>query len=228
VGRGHAHEHPHPHRHRAPAWGEPRVGPLDRLLSRARALLGAGSDEEAGGLRDLPLALRRGPLARPYLDAERGGDHRRAAVAANAAMEQAAGAEEWWAADIWGHRALWHFEQAEMTLQATRQARRIGDLRWAAGDPASARRYYAEAIDEARDIGAEHEQGLAALGLGRSLLDLGRVTEARRIADGALTLLERSGAPRGELEAARALIGTEVAVGETRAGIERTGDEEAG
>ena len=58
----------------------------------------------------------------------------------------------------------------------TRQARRIGDLRAAAGDPGSARRYYAEAIDEARDIGAEHEQGLAALGLGRSLLELGDVT----------------------------------------------------
>ena len=61
-----------------------------------------------------------------------------------------------------------------MTLQATRQARRIGDVRTAAGDPASARRYYAEAIDEARDIGAEHEQGLAALGMGRALWISGR------------------------------------------------------
>ena len=36
------------------------------------------------------------------------------------------------------------------------------------GDPLSARRYYAEAISEARDIGAEREQGLAALGMGRA------------------------------------------------------------
>ena len=92
-------------------------------------------------------------------------------------------------------------------------ARRIGDLRGAAGDPASARRYYAEAIDEARDIGAEHEQGLAALGLGRSLLELGDVTGARRMAGASVELLDRARAPAGEIEAARALLGTEVAVG---------------
>jgi hypothetical protein len=101
-----------------------------------------------------------------------------------------------------------------MTLEATRQARRIGDLRTAAGDPDTARRYYAEAIDEARDIGAEREQGLAALGLGRALLDLGEVTQARRMGGAAVTLLERSAAPAGELTAARDLLGTELSVGE--------------
>jgi hypothetical protein len=122
---------------------------------------------------------------------------------------------DWWAADIWAHRGLWHFEQAGMALQATRQARRIGDLRSAAGDPASARRYYAEAIDEARDIGAEHEQGMAALGLGRALMELGDVTTARRLAGAAETLLTRTGAPELEIEAARSLRGEEVAVGES-------------
>jgi tetratricopeptide (TPR) repeat protein len=123
-------------------------------------------------------------------------------------------AGDWWPADVWAHRALWHFEQEGMTLQATRQARRIGDLRVAAGDPASARRYYAEAIDEARDIGAEREQGRAALGLGRAHLDLGDVTVARRLAAAAVTLLERSEASTAELTAARDLLGTEVRVGE--------------
>ena len=121
----------------------------------------------------------------------------------------------WWPADVWAHRALWHFERAEMTLQAARQARRIGDLRSAAGDPASARRYYAEAIDEARDIGAEHEQGLAAIGMGRALIDLGQVTGGRRMASAAVDLLERAGAPAIELETARRLVGSEIAVGET-------------
>ncbi|HVM24046.1 MAG TPA: hypothetical protein VM253_01440 [Candidatus Limnocylindrales bacterium] len=218
MGAGHAHPHPHPDRRRgrAPAWGEPDRGRFAGWADRLRALLGVRRQPARGGLPDLPLALRRGPLAPPYLEAERAGDHRRAAAAANSAMDRAIEAQEWRVADVWAHRALWHFEQAQSGLQATRQARRIGDLRWAAGDPASARRYYAEAIDEARDIGAEHEQGLAALGLGRSLLDLGRVTEARRAAGGALTLLERTGAPAAELEAARRLIGSEVAVGERR------------
>ena len=129
-------------------------------------------------------------------------------------MDVAVADESWWPADAWAHRALWHFERAEMTLQAARQARRIGDLRVAAGDPASARRYYAEAIDESRDIGAEHEQGLAALGLGRALVDLGEVTGGRRMASAAIDLLERSGAPDAEREAAQRLLGTEVAVGE--------------
>jgi hypothetical protein len=101
-----------------------------------------------------------------------------------------------------------------MTLQAARQARRIGDLRSAAGDPDSARRYYAEAIDEARDIGAEHEQGLAALGLGRALLERGEVTTGRRLAGAAETLLARAGAPKVEVETARRLRGSELAVGE--------------
>jgi hypothetical protein len=129
-------------------------------------------------------------------------------------MERASASAEWWPADAWAHRALWHFEQAELPLESTRQARRIGDLRVAAGDPMSARRYYAEAIDEARDIGAEHEQGLASLGLGRALMDLGSVSEARRLASASIDLLERSEAPPEEVEAARVLLGREVPVGE--------------
>jgi hypothetical protein len=170
--------------------------------------------EETAGIPDLPLALRRDELAAPYLAADRSGDHPAAGAAASAAAEREIAREEWWAADLWAHRALWHFERAEMTLEATRQARRIGDLRTAAGDPETARRYYAEAIDEARDIGAEHEQGLAALGLGRALLDRGDVTQARRLAGAAMTLLERSSAPAAELTAARQLLGTEISVGE--------------
>jgi hypothetical protein len=197
----------------SPEWGERSPGLLERVASRARGLL-RPEPEPRSGLRELPLALRRGALAEPYLAAERAGDHRRAAAAAVASMDGAIAAEEWWAADIWAHRGLWHFEQAGMTLQSTRQARRIGDLRIAAGDAASARRYYAEAIDEARDIGAEHEQGLAAHGLGRALMDLGRVTEARRMASAAVDLLERAGASDPEVAAARELLGREVAVGE--------------
>ena len=208
MGAGHAHPHPRP------AWGEPSPGPLRRLLDRARAALGGVLPASRSGLRDLPLALRRGELAEAYLAAEGSSDHRRAAAAAVAAMERAVAGEEWWPADVWAHRALWHFEQAQLTLQAARQARRIGELRAAAGDPASARRYYAEAIDEARDIGAEHEQGLAALGLGRSLMDLGEVTAARRLGGAAVELLDRAGAPPGEIAAARRLLGTERTVGE--------------
>lgn len=207
MGTGHEH---------APArrpWGEEPPGWGSRLLARARSLLGVRSTPERTGLADLPLALQHGEHAARYRTAEAGGDHRRAGAAAVVAMERALDAKDWWPADVWAHRALWHFEQAEMTLQATRQARRIGDLRWAAGDPRSARRYYAEAIDEARDIGAEHEQGRAAFGLGRALLDLGEVTEARRVAGAAIVLLERAGAATGELEAARSLLGAEVAVG---------------
>jgi tetratricopeptide (TPR) repeat protein len=179
-----------------------------------RERVGPTTTGPPAGLPELPLALRRTDVAVPYLAAEGAGDHATAAAAAADAAEQAIAAEDWWPADAWAHRALWHFEQAEMTLEATRQARRIGDLRTAAGDPDSARRYYAEAIDEARDIGAEHEQGLAALGLGRALLELGEVTQARRLASASLTLLERSSAPAGELTAARELLGMEVSVGE--------------
>lgn len=200
-----------------PEWGERAPGWLSGLVERARALVRPEATPRTG-LRELPLALRRGELAASYLAAEREQDHSRAAAAAVASMEQAITAESWWAADIWAHRGLWHFEQAGMTLQAARQARRIGDLRTAAGDPASARRYYAEAIDEARDIGAEHEQGLAAHGLGRALMELGRVTEARRLASAAVDLLERAGAPPGEVAAARDLLGREVPVGETKEG----------
>jgi hypothetical protein len=96
-----------------------------------------------------------------------------------------------------------------MALESTRAARLIGDLRWAAGDPASARRYYAEAISEARDLGAEEEEGLAALGMGRAALDLSDVTTARRLGTIALELLERAEAPADELRAARELRGEE-------------------
>lgn len=188
------------------------------MLARAQAWLrrvGAGrAAPRREGLPELPLALRRSELADAYLAAERAADHRRSGAAASRAAERAIAAGEWWQADAWAHRALWHFERAEMTLEATRQARRIGDLRLAAGDPDAARRYYAEAIDEARDIGAEREQGLAALGLGRAHLELGQVGAGRRLAGAAVTLLERAGAPAGELETARKLLGTEVAVGE--------------
>jgi tetratricopeptide (TPR) repeat protein len=206
MGAGHAHPHP--------AWGEPRPGAIRRALGRLRSALGVTPAPAAHGLGALPLALRRGELAATYLAAEREGDHERAATTAVVAMERAIASREWWPADAWAHRALWHFEQAQATLEATRQARRIGDLRVAAGDPESARRYYAEAIDEARDIGAEHEQGLAAVGLGRALMELGRVTEARRLASGAVDLLERSSATDAEIAEARELMGREVAVGE--------------
>ncbi|HET7684960.1 MAG TPA: hypothetical protein VFM19_00965 [Candidatus Limnocylindria bacterium] len=153
--------------------------------------------------------LRRGELAAPYLDAERAADHRRAGAAATAAADRAVAEGAWWPADVWAHRALWHFERAEMELAAVRAARRIGDIRVAGGDPASARRYYAEAIDEGRDIGAEHEQGLAALGLGRAELEMGNVTVARRLGRIGLDLLERAGGTADELAAARELIGEE-------------------
>jgi tetratricopeptide (TPR) repeat protein len=169
---------------------------------------------ERTGLPELPLALRRGDLATSYLQAEHGGDHAGAGAAASSAAEEAMAMEAWWPADAWAHRALWHFERAELGLQAARQARRIGDIRVAAGDPETARRYYAEAIDEARDLGAEHEQGLAAFGLGRAHLDLGDVTVGRRLASAAVDLLERSGAPSAEVSEARALQGIERAVGE--------------
>lgn len=208
MGSGHA----HPHNDRS--WGEPRPGLFGRLVGRARTMLGLQTSPPRTGLRELPLALRHGDLATRYLDAERDDDHRRAGTAAASAMDRAIEDGEWWAADIWAHRGLWHFERADLPLQAARQARRIGDLRSAAGDPDSARRYYAEAIDESRDIGAEHEQGLAALGLGRALLELGEVTSGRRLAGAAETLLARAGAPQGEVESARRLRGEELVVGE--------------
>jgi hypothetical protein len=81
------------------------------------------------------------------------------------------------------------------------------------GDPASSRRYYAEAISEARDIGAEREEGLAALGMGRAELEMRNVTTARRLGQIAVDLLERSGAPAEEQAAARELRGEEKEVG---------------
>jgi tetratricopeptide (TPR) repeat protein len=207
-----AHSHPHDH-HRRP-WGQPRPGWLNRILARVRGLTAGSDAPDAEGLPELPLALRRGELGAAYLGAERDRDHPRAASAAVAAMESAIRAEDWWPADLWAHRALWHFEQAQDTIGAIRQARSIGDLRAAAGDPGSARRYYAEAIDEARDVGAEQEQGLAALGLGRAMLELGQVTQARRLGAAAVDLLDRAGAPGDDVTAARRLLGTEVPVGE--------------
>ena len=191
-------------------WGEPPPGVIARALARVRSWFGT-SAPAAGrpGLRPLPLALRRSELAAEYLSADSAGDHAGAAQAATAAMRRAEADADWWPADLWGHRALWHFEQAGMQLEATRAARLIGDLRSTAGDPASSRRYYAEAISEARDIGAEQEQGLAALGMGRAAMDLSDVTTARRLGAIALDLLERGGAPPGELDAARELRGTE-------------------
>lgn len=199
-----------------PEWGLPSPGAVARLLATVRGWLARPATHARAGPRELPLALRRGELAPDYLAAERAGDHRRAGVVSAAAMERAIAAAQWWQADLWAHRALWHAERAELTLQAVRVARRIGDLRSAAGDPMSARRYYAEAIDEARDIGAEREQGLATLGLGSALLELGEVSVARRLGRAATDLLERCGAPAEEVARARGLLGTEKPVGEGR------------
>lgn len=199
-------------------WGEPpragRIGTaLAAIATRLRVLGGARPPSRRESLRPLPVALRRGELAATYLSAEEDADHRRAGTAATTAAEQAMDAREWWPADIWGHRALWHFEQGGMELAATRAARLIGDIRVAGGDPASGRRYYAEAISEARDIGAEREEGLAALGMGRAELELGNVTVARRLAQIAIDLLERCGAPADEVAAALELRGEEKEVG---------------
>jgi hypothetical protein len=196
-----------------PEWGERHAGRLASALQRLRGMLGAKRPAARASLGSLPLQLRRTEVAAPYLAAEANGDHQRAGAAATAAMQAATSAGEWWPADIWGHRALWHFERAGMELAATRAARLIGDVRWLAGDPASSRRYYAEAISEARDLGAEREEGLAALGMGRAALDLGDVTTARRLGDIAAGLLERCGAPADELAAARELHGEEREVG---------------
>jgi hypothetical protein len=191
-------------------WGEPPPGVLTRLATRLRTLFGAPNRPIGrAALPPLPLALRRTNLAVPYLAADAAADHPTAAETATTAMSRAEADRDWWPADIWGHRALWHYEQAGMALEATRAARLIGELRSAAGDPASARRYYAEAISEARDLGAEREQGLAALGLGRAAMDLADVTVARRLGAIALDLLQRAGAPPEELQAARELRGVE-------------------
>jgi len=178
-------------------------------MARLRRWIGGPPTPSARALPELPVALRRSELAAPYLSAAAAADHPAAGEAATTAMERSAAAGEWWPADIWGHRALWHFERAGMDLEATRLARQIGDLRTDAGDPLSARRYYAEAISEARDLGAEREQGLATLGMGRAAMDLSDVTTARRLGQMAEELLERAAAPPGEIAAARELRGQE-------------------
>ena len=203
---------------RIPTWGEPPPGPLRRAVERVRAWLRPAPPSGRPALRELPAALRHGSLADAYLAAEHSADHERAAAAAALAMDRAITDEAWWPADVWGHRALWHYERAGLDLEAIRQARRIGELRATAGDAASARRYFAEAIDEARDLGAEREQGLATLGLGRALLELGRVTEGRRLGGAAVDMLVRAGAPEAEVAEARRLMGREVTVGEPARG----------
>ena len=194
-------------------WGPPPPGPWTRFTVWIRGISGKPSPAIAT-LPELPVALRRTELAAPYLESERAGDHRRAGAAAMTAAEAAIEVEAWWAADLWAHRAMWHFERGDLPLQATRAARRIGDLRVAGGDPASSRRYYAEAISEARDLGAEREEGLAATGMGRAELDLGNVTASRRLAGIAVTLLERGSGAEGEIAAARELQGDERSVSE--------------
>ena len=201
-------------------WGEPRPGPVTRLTHRIRSLLGAPAPAERETLPNLPLALQHGDLAQAYLVAQQDRDHGRAGAAAISSLERAVEQGEWWPADIWGHRALWHFERAGMELAATRAARAIGDVRVAGGDPDSARRYYAEAISEARDLGAEREEGLAALGMGRAEMDRGDVTTARRLAAISVDLLERCQAPAEEIDAAAELRGTEKSVRETPGGEE--------
>jgi len=199
-------------------WGEaPRGGrvgeAVHRLVVRVRATLGTPPRATHVALGSLPVALRRGELAHAYLAAAGAADHATAGGSATAAAESAMGLRAWRPADIWAHRAMWHFEQAGMELDATRGARLIGEIRLAGGDPTSARRYYAEAINEARDIGAEREEGLAALGMGRAELELGDVTTARRLAQIAVDLLERGDAPPDEVAAARELRGEEKEVG---------------
>jgi len=194
-------------------WGERPPSRVARLLSRIRHVLGGQPPTGHETLPRLPLALQRGELGVAYLAAEEARDHPRAAAAATSAMERAVERAAWWPADIWGHRALWHYERAGLALEATRATRLIGDLRVAAGDPHSARRYYAEAVSEARDLGAEREEGLAALGLGRAELERGDVMTARRLAAIAVDLLVRSSAPADEVAAAQELRGSEKTVG---------------
>ncbi len=196
-------------------WGTAQASPLTRGLARLRGVLFGQPAPAPEHLPDLPVRLRRTAVAAPYLEAEAASDHRRAGAAAVEAAESAIQTQDWWVADSWAHRALWHFEQGSLALPAIRAARRIGDLRTMAGDPDSARPYYAEAISEARDVGAQREEGLAELGLARAELDRGEVTTARRLASVAIDNLAGGGAPASELEAARAVRGSEKAVNET-------------
>jgi hypothetical protein len=187
-------------------WPRRIVGWVARQITR-------GPPARPDRLPQLPAPLRRGELAARYLEAEATPDHRRAGAAAMLATDQAVAERLWWPADLWAHRALWHFERADMELHAVHAARRIGEVRLMAGDPAGSRRYYAEAIAEARDLGAEREEGLAALGMGRAELEVGRVTTARRLARIAVDLLERGGGSATEIAAAREMRGEEKAVG---------------
>ena len=185
---------------------------LRRLVSRVLRVFGGQPPDR---LPRLPAVLRQNPLAPPYLEAEADDNHRRAGAVASTASRLELEILRWSPAEAWAQRALWHFEHAGMWLQATRSARRIGEVHLAAGDAAGARRYFAEAISEARDLGATREEGLAALGLGRAELELGNVTVARRLGQIAIDLLERHGALASELSAARELRGVEIRVGES-------------
>src|SRR5439155_769358 len=96
------------------AWGEQAIrGPVARLAARLQAFIGREERRPVDRLPDLPVPLRRSPLAVPYLDAARERDHRRAGAAASNASEQAIEARAWWAADAWAHRDLWNFERVD-------------------------------------------------------------------------------------------------------------------
>ena len=195
-------------------YGTGSESPLRRLGALVLRALGAPSTDRLPGL---PVLLRRSELAPPYLEAERAGNHRRAGAVATTASSRELDVRRWSPAEAWAQRALWHFEHAGMWLHAARGARRIGEVHLAAGDATGSRRYFAEAISEARDLGATREEGLAALGLGRAELELGNVSTARRLARIAIDLLERHGAPDAEVAAARELRGVEIPVSETDA-----------
>ena len=55
---------------------------------------------------------------------------------------------------------------------------------------------------------------MAAVGLGRALMELGEATSARRLAAAAVDLLGRAEAPVEQIEEARRLLGDERPVGE--------------
>ena len=187
---------------------------LGRTAAHLRRLLGI---PPSGRPTRLPPSLREHELAPRYLDAQRLADHRRAGVVAAVAWRRELDAMRWSPAEAWAQRALWHFEHAGMWLHAARTARRIGEVHLVAGDAAGARRYFAEAIAEARDLGASREEGLAALGLGRAEIELGHVTAGRRLAQISVDLLSRCRAPASEIAAAKELRGTEIRVGDSEA-----------
>ena len=97
-----------------PAWGERAArGPVERIAAWLQGLIGTEQRPPPDRLPDLPVPLRRSPLAVPYLEAASESDHRRAGAAAANASEQAVEARAWWVADAWAHRALWHFERVD-------------------------------------------------------------------------------------------------------------------